>query len=206
MTKESLAALLNGREYLSEITPGEADLAKADRLVVVFGASDDNLEFKGFIDEELSAYQGCTAYVSASGILPEHEDKCECKFCGYKESVRLAHKIEAVWNAGSDGPCWTIRTDIPHATFRINEDGEPFCDGIVFSMDDLGPVAPFVDNSFYWIKDVRGGDSARWEPALFHKAYVSSSGDNISERFEGISGRSTPAVIGPMIEPSAVRP
>jgi hypothetical protein len=141
MTKESLAALLNGREYMGEITLPEEQQAKADRLVVVFGYSDDGVEFKGFIDEELSACGGCTAYVNAGGLLPEHEDKCECKFCGYKEAVRTAQKIEAVWCEVKVGPCWIFKTDIPHAKFCINEEGDTFCDGIVFSMDDLAMIS-----------------------------------------------------------------
>jgi len=35
------------------------------------------------------------------------------------------------------GPCWTFATTIPHETFTIFEDGEPFCEGIVFSMEHL---------------------------------------------------------------------
>ena len=32
---------------------------------------------------------------------------------------------------------WTYRTDIPHETFMIYEDGEPYCRGIVFNIDDV---------------------------------------------------------------------
>ena len=75
MTKESLAALITGREIGDEVTPAESIEAKNARLVVVYGASDDLTEFSGFI---------------------------------------------------------------PHATFEVFEDGEVWCRGIVFSMDDLG--------------------------------------------------------------------
>ena len=33
---------------------------------------------------------------------------------------------------------WSYLTDIPHKTFDIMEDGEIYCRGIVFSLDDLG--------------------------------------------------------------------
>ena len=39
------------------------------------------------------------------------------------------------------GPCWTFETDIPHETFTIMEDGEPWCIGMVFSMKDLEVMA-----------------------------------------------------------------
>lgn len=31
---------------------------------------------------------------------------------------------------------WTYETDIPHETFMVYMDGEPYCRGIVFSIDD----------------------------------------------------------------------
>ena len=41
MTKEELAATLNGREYNHEITKEEEAEARENGLVVIFGASDD---------------------------------------------------------------------------------------------------------------------------------------------------------------------
>ena len=32
---------------------------------------------------------------------------------------------------------WCYKTDIPHETFMIYDDGEPYCRGIVFSIEDL---------------------------------------------------------------------
>lgn len=49
MTKESLAAILNGRTYGDEITKEEEAQAKAAELVVIYGASDDLVEFGGAI-------------------------------------------------------------------------------------------------------------------------------------------------------------
>ena len=52
MTKEQLAAKLNGREYGREITHEEADEARQSGLLVLFGASDDLVELRGKIDAE----------------------------------------------------------------------------------------------------------------------------------------------------------
>jgi hypothetical protein len=38
--------------------------------------------------------------------------------------------IDAVWCEGEYS--WTYKTNIPHATFDIWEDGEKYCKGIVF--------------------------------------------------------------------------
>ena len=58
MTKEELAALINGRKYRHELTDKEEKAAKDARLVVVFGASDDLMEFRGAINDECGAYDG----------------------------------------------------------------------------------------------------------------------------------------------------
>ena len=44
MTAKQLAERLDGREYLSEITPEEEREAEANGLVAVYGYSDDNVE------------------------------------------------------------------------------------------------------------------------------------------------------------------
>lgn len=139
MKTKELAALLNGREMRIEITSAEEAKARANGLVVVFGASDDLMEFRGAISDELGANDGCTARITPHGILPEWESMSEAteaaaalyftkKASGFKE-------IKALWCA-EPGYSWTYRTEIPHATFEIMEDGEPYCRGIVFSLAD----------------------------------------------------------------------
>ena len=135
MTKEILAEMLNGREYGNEITKPEEKLAKEDGLVVVFGYSDDNIELRGAIKEEVGSYDGGSMFVTAAGLL---ENKCEDEDCPYFEAEKAkAHKIEALWCA-EEGYSWTYKTDIPHATFEIQEGGEHYCRGIVFALADLG--------------------------------------------------------------------
>lgn len=145
-TKEELAAVLTGREYGSEITSVEISCAKAAGLVVVFGYSDDNVELRGAIDEEIGAYNGTTIRVTPSGIFPEWETffedhQYESEFESYFVAKRAGFReIEACW-AAEGGYSWTFKTDIPHATFEIVEDGEPYCRGIVFALADVvGPV------------------------------------------------------------------
>lgn len=47
MTAKELAEMLSGRKYGMEITSEEARAAKDAGLVVVYGYSDDNVEFAG---------------------------------------------------------------------------------------------------------------------------------------------------------------
>lgn len=58
MTKEQMAALLNGREIGQEITKDEEHIAKESGLLVVFGASDDLMEFRGKYRQEFDCYDG----------------------------------------------------------------------------------------------------------------------------------------------------
>jgi hypothetical protein len=64
MDAKALAALLTGREYRQEITRAEEADAKAAGLVVAFGASDDLLEFRGAIDDEVGCYDGPEAPIA----------------------------------------------------------------------------------------------------------------------------------------------
>lgn len=138
-TKESLAALLDGREYPMSTTPQEEADAKAAGLVIVFGASDDLIELRGAILDEGYPDDGEPVLIDAKGLLPDFDD-CEdeeaaADYFKRKPSVR---KIKAIWDRG-DGVSWCYETDIPHATFRVMEDGEVYCIGLVFDLAALEP-------------------------------------------------------------------
>ena len=134
MTKEELAIQLNGREYRREITPEEEAKAKAAGLVVVFGASDDLMEFRGAIRDEVGCYDGGVAHLNADGLLV---NECDDEDCPLFEKLKgKAAVIEAVW--ASDPYSWTFNTAIPHATFEVAEDDESYCRGIVFALSDVG--------------------------------------------------------------------
>ena len=127
------AALLEGREYRQEISKEERALAKENNIVIVFGASDDLMEFMGAIDDELGCYNGGDTYINRYGII---ENKCPDDDCPYfYREQREGIKIKAIWS--HDGYSWVYETKIPHETFNIMEDGNTYCRGIVFSLDQL---------------------------------------------------------------------
>lgn len=134
MTKEQLAEKLNGREYLEEITDAESTQAREDGLLVVFGYSDDNVEFRGAFSDELGCYEGGDIFITRDGPLDDHED-CKCEYCGYNMAERRSVKIEAVWSVGDYS--WQFKTALPHAAFDIKEGDEKFCQGIVINFNDL---------------------------------------------------------------------
>lgn len=140
LTKEIVASQLDGNEYGKE---GSRELFKAMEaagLVAVFGASDDLMEFRGAIDDEIGAYNGATAYLDAKGLLVNDCDNDDCPH--FEKLKAKAATIDAVWAPEGDTASWDIRTAIPHAKFNIMEDGEPFCHGIVFDLSSLHTEAP----------------------------------------------------------------
>jgi hypothetical protein len=132
MNTKELADLLNGREYRNEMTRDEEASAKEHGLVVVFGASDDLMEFRGAIHDEVSAWEGGTAYLDSKGLI---ESKCDCECPYFLEAQSNAAKIKALW--GKDEYAWVYETTIPHETFEVLEDEETYCKGIVFSLSDV---------------------------------------------------------------------
>jgi hypothetical protein len=138
MTKDHLAALLDGQEYPLSMSRELEATAKANGLVVIYGASDDLMEFSGAIRDEIGAYEGTTAYLHSTDILQPHQG-CECEYCGYKALKKQCAEIKAVWHDNGDYS-WTFTTKIPHAEFDIVEEGEKYCRGIVISTADLPVV------------------------------------------------------------------
>lgn len=133
MTPMEAAAKLDGNEYTEEGSREFFAEMKKAGLVAVYGASDDNMVFNGAIHDEVGCYNGGTAYLTSDGLLINECENDECPH--FAKLKKLAATIDAVW--GEDGYSWTYRTDIPHATFDIKEDGDTYCRGIVFALKDV---------------------------------------------------------------------
>ena len=133
MTPKELAETLNGREYGHEITHDEEIAAKASGLVVVFGYSDDNVELRGAINDEVGAYEGAEIPITRAGLL---ENECDDEDCPYFEKLRAsAVTLEAIWDR--EGYSWVYDAPFPYETFEVMEDGEKYCRGIVFRLSDV---------------------------------------------------------------------
>lgn len=136
MTKEDLASKLNGREYLNEITDSEIDLAKQNGLVVVFGYSDDNVEFRGAISDEVGCYGEKEIQFSKHGIIDWPDDEKKTK----EEATEYFNKLIGgnQWILASFGrKGWMFRCGFPHAKFNVFENGEHYGQGMVFNLDEV---------------------------------------------------------------------
>lgn len=134
ITTQQLAEKLNNCIEKEEISTELEQLAKENNLVVVFGYSDDNTEFRGAINDEVGSYGGTTIGIDKNGI---YYNECEDDCPYYLENEENKKQIKAIFD--EDDWNWSYQTDIPHETFHVlDEDGRHFCKGIVFSLDNLG--------------------------------------------------------------------
>lgn len=131
MEIKEFAQMIDGKQYgYPQFTKEELQIAKDNGFVIVYGASDDLMEFDGAFEDEIGCFNGGKAWIckdrTTYGLIT---DDCRC--------------IEALWcdadvkDENDNVITWTYRTDIPHETFMIYEDEETYCRGIVFSINDL---------------------------------------------------------------------
>lgn len=136
---QSIAKELDGSEYPLRVPENVKRDAKAHGIVIVYGASDDLMEFDGAIYDEVGCYEGGECFVDAKGLIPDYnaidkDDKDAVRDCLAREGK--GRKIESLWCEEPEYS-WTYKTDIPHATFEVMEDGKHYCRGIVFRLEDV---------------------------------------------------------------------
>jgi len=133
MNAKEAAQQLDGSEYRREGSSELFAAMKAAGLVAVFGASDDLMEMRGAVEEEVGAWKGVVVYITPAGLL---ENDCESDECPHFAKLQMAATpIRAKWDDG--GFSWRYETQIPCERFVVKEDGEPYCEGIVFALADV---------------------------------------------------------------------
>lgn len=158
MNAKELASQMDGRGIGDEITNEEVAGAREDGLIAIFGASDDLMEFRGALCEEIGACDGTTAYIHIDGWLVE-EPECKCEHARewFNDNKAEAHPVEALWCPGGveGDPSWIFKSEhLAYETFSIyerdyqrGEDGEQpvgslYCIGIVIDKEDLVGTPP----------------------------------------------------------------
>ena len=159
MNMYELAGMLDGSTYGNEVNKETAELAKENGLVIVYGASDDLMEFRGTIDDEADVYNGGTIYLDENGLFRTPDCSGDEDRCPYLIAARDRCKtIAALWNKRGSNWAWEYETDIPHADFRVfdGDDNSPYCLGIVFSVQDLKSVEVVPVMHGRWVADSDG--------------------------------------------------
>ena len=110
LTKEELAAQLNGRSYGSEITLAECEVADESGLVVVVGYSDDGAVFHGAIHDEADAYDGGRIELTQAGIFQsECHDGTDCPYFRQLCRKQKVNVLKVFWCGKSqqeESPHW----------------------------------------------------------------------------------------------------
>ena len=149
ITLKEFAAMLHGRDRTPNLSENEILLAKQKGFVVVYGESDDRVEFEGAIREE--AHTNPLAD-SDMIVLPDigkllTEDTAE-----YDKYAEEDKNVIDVFYCKEDGPRWQFEANIPCETFLTYDDEygnkhneefdeefciEPFAKCVVFKLSDL---------------------------------------------------------------------
>lgn len=139
MNVKDLASKLHGCQYRNEISRSLEAEAKAAGLVVVFGGSDDLMEFRGAMHDEIGACDGTVATIDKQGLVPVFESVDRDNYDALKDFFKREGgtvTITAQWCKEPDYS-WTYSTAIPHTIFDVCEGIEPYCRGIVFALADI---------------------------------------------------------------------
>lgn len=134
VTPYELAKKLDGNQAENELMDITDDDLVDDGLVVVYGKSDVGIEFHGALSKKFPMYgKGGVVCFDADGFPV---DQTTGRYIG-------KNAITAKWyekkSPSGDPFVWSFETDIPHEKFIIRDywDRTDFCEGIVFSVDDL---------------------------------------------------------------------
>lgn len=142
MNKYELARLLNGREYLEEMSKEEEKMAHDNDLIVIFGQSDDLVEFRGRIYDEIDAYDGVDFLIASPGELIPDDPDDENSFTRVKdytavpiemEATGILNTFRAVFAPNKIDLSWMIIGG-DGAPFIIYDDDQPYCMGVVVTL------------------------------------------------------------------------
>ena len=120
---KEFADMLNGRDCQPNLTPDELLLAQQRGFVVVYGDSDDRVEFEGAIRAE--GHTNPLVKDSPAGVLAlsGNGELLDEDSALYAEHVKENYNIIKVFYCCKDGLNWAFESDIPHETFLTYDGG-----------------------------------------------------------------------------------
>lgn len=132
---QNFASRISGQEYPLNDRTLDIEYAKANNLVIAFGSSDDLLEFRGAIYEELGAYEGTLSYILNGKAVQKSE--FEDDYIILQKYNILTEKplttVQSFWCPEGLDASWLIKVEgLESAPFDVMKDGELYCRGAVF--------------------------------------------------------------------------
>jgi hypothetical protein len=123
ITLKDFAAMLHGRDSQPNLTANELLLANQRGFVVVYGDSDDRVEFEGAIKAE--GHTNPLARDGPAGVLVLSDDGklLDEDSSLYKQYVEANRNVIAVFYCSKDRLNWVFESDIPHETFLTYDGG-----------------------------------------------------------------------------------
>lgn len=136
---EEIKYILDGTKYpdVFDKIDEHADYLLEHDLLVVLGCSDDLMEFRGIINDEVDCFNGGEVHFSKDGFILENAgDRYIENFEELKKTA--VNTIEAIWcDEQIKNVAWTYHSDIPHSLFAVYEDDGVYCLGIIIKGSDL---------------------------------------------------------------------
>jgi hypothetical protein len=135
-----------GEFDMRELDESHFQTAKDNEWLVVFGHSDDCIELRGCFHDE-TYYDSNLFNLDKGGLIPlwaniDHEDEEEVERYFKRKNDRRLLKLFVRDNEDFEGEnfLWIFDCDCPHYKFKIYDDGDPFCVGIVVDFEKLKRV------------------------------------------------------------------
>jgi len=123
ITLKEFSVILHGRDCNFKLTPDERLLAEQKGFVVVYGESDDRVEFEGAIMAEghinplvKDGPAGVLVLSKDGKLLDEDSDL-------YTEHLKENRNTINVFYCSKDGLNWVFESEIPHETFLTYDGG-----------------------------------------------------------------------------------
>jgi hypothetical protein len=139
ITLKEFAEMLHRRDRQPNLTTNELLLAKQKGFVVVYGYSDDIVEFDGAIRAEGHTNPLVKDRPAGVLVLSEDGEVLDEDSDLYAEYIRKNHNVITVFYCNKEGLNWVFESDIPHETFLTydggyNEEWSDFDDGFARCM------------------------------------------------------------------------
>lgn len=154
-TIEDLAKLLDGNEYRDELYNEYGmniyDICKKNKWIIIYGASDDLIEFEGVISDEDGAWDGtlCKLVKPGDFYLEDEDDETYKKAKDYKfvrinqdELNELKNNnykdtcvVEMLWCPDGTDMSWQVNVKgAEFAKFNVMEDEEVYCEAAIVDL------------------------------------------------------------------------
>lgn len=129
MTLKDFAKTLDGIDGYP--TSSNIKTAKENGIVIVYGMSDDLVEFEGAYTEEAGGvFDGGIVTFDMDGTSDDgntHENTLKAYWCGMIDGEKVRDYTAT----------WEYETSIPHETFKMQDGDELYCIGLVFYKKDM---------------------------------------------------------------------